>query len=231
MKRKSATAAAAKGKKKAAKGKAAKVKAAHTPAHPGHHHPAHHPAHHGAHHPAGGKPGGAAGGGSVHGGKGKPPAKRVQSAHRAAAAHKRRALALPGDVACCAAEAVAASLVLVNPALSSAVDAVAVLELHRAAGGDDDAGASILAVLQAAGKHGLAGASLLDALTCADTEAGLCFCWSQDWPTPVLLGLELPEGPHAVLATADGWWSWGGLYDPAAFPGAVVEEAWAVTWA
>lgn len=46
----------------------------------------------------------------------------------------------------------------------------------------------------------------------------------------LILGLALPEGPHAVLATADGWWSWGELYDPSGFPGAVIEEAWAVTW-
>lgn len=45
----------------------------------------------------------------------------------------------------------------------------------------------------------------------------------------LILGLDLP-GAHAVLATADGWWSWGELHDPAEWPGAVVEEAWAVAW-
>ena len=45
----------------------------------------------------------------------------------------------------------------------------------------------------------------------------------------LILGLELP-GPHAVLATADGWWSWGELHDPAEWPDAVAEEAWAVSW-
>lgn len=48
----------------------------------------------------------------------------------------------------------------------------------------------------------------------------------------LILGLDLPEGPHAVLD--DGrcqWWSWGEPYDPAAFPGAVIEEAWTVRWA
>jgi hypothetical protein len=44
----------------------------------------------------------------------------------------------------------------------------------------------------------------------------------------LILGVDLP-GPHAVLATPDGWHSWGELYDPAGFPDAVVEEAWAVT--
>lgn len=46
----------------------------------------------------------------------------------------------------------------------------------------------------------------------------------------LILGLALPEGPHAVYATPAGWWSWGELHDPGQFPGAVIEEAWAVTW-
>ncbi|MGH3402669.1 MAG: hypothetical protein ACRDRJ_09205 [Streptosporangiaceae bacterium] len=45
----------------------------------------------------------------------------------------------------------------------------------------------------------------------------------------LILGVDLP-GPHAVLATAGGWWSWGELHDPAGWPGAVLEEAWAVAW-
>jgi len=48
-------------------------------------------------------------------------------------------------------------------------------------------------------------------------------------PSSLLLGLELP-GPHAVLATADGWWSWGELHDPAEWPDAAAEEAWAISW-
>ena len=44
---------------------------------------------------------------------------------------------------------------------------------------------------------------------------------------PVLiLGIDVP-GPHAVLATADGWWSWGELHSP--WP-CRIEEAWAVSW-
>lgn len=46
----------------------------------------------------------------------------------------------------------------------------------------------------------------------------------------LILGVDLP-GPHAVLATPDGaWWSWGEPYDPAAWPDAVIEEAWEVRW-
>ena len=49
----------------------------------------------------------------------------------------------------------------------------------------------------------------------------------------LVLGLDLPWGePHAVTYNpADGtWWSWGQPMSPADFPGAVIEEAWAVTW-
>jgi hypothetical protein len=44
--------------------------------------------------------------------------------------------------------------------------------------------------------------------------------------TAFILHVDVP-GPHAVLATADGWWSWGELYSPWA---ATVEAAWAVSW-
>jgi hypothetical protein len=42
----------------------------------------------------------------------------------------------------------------------------------------------------------------------------------------LILSVDVP-GPHAVLATADGWWSWGELYDP--WP-CRVTGAWAVSW-
>ena len=36
---------------------------------------------------------------------------------------------------------------------------------------------------------------------------------------------------RAVAVGPDGaWWSWGEPYSPADFPGAVIEEAWEVTW-
>jgi hypothetical protein len=50
---------------------------------------------------------------------------------------------------------------------------------------------------------------------------------------PLILGLDWLGGkPHAVTYDPrDGtWWSWGQPYSPADFPGAVIEEAWAVTW-
>lgn len=49
---------------------------------------------------------------------------------------------------------------------------------------------------------------------------------------PLIIGLELPYGePHTVAVAPDGtWWSWGEPYQATDFPGAVIEEAWAVTW-
>ena len=42
----------------------------------------------------------------------------------------------------------------------------------------------------------------------------------------LILGVDRP-GPHVVLATADGWWSWGELYDP--WP-CHIEEIREVSW-
>lgn len=47
--------------------------------------------------------------------------------------------------------------------------------------------------------------------------------------TSLILGVELP-GPHTLLATPDGWWSWGEPFDPSEWPRMVIEEAWAVEW-
>lgn len=47
----------------------------------------------------------------------------------------------------------------------------------------------------------------------------------------LILGVDLP-GPHAVTVAPDGCWvSWGEHYHPASFHGAVIEEAWAVSFA
>lgn len=136
----------------------------------------------------------------------------------------RRQLALGEGVACCAAEALAASLRLAGRRVGDCD----VLALYRRTASDPDTGATVLATLQAAYEYGLAGYR----------PAGT-------WPvplgptgprnpgpdyTPLILGLELP-GSHAVLAAPDGsWWSWGEQYDPGEWPDAVIEEAWAVTW-
>lgn len=42
----------------------------------------------------------------------------------------------------------------------------------------------------------------------------------------LILQIDAP-GPHAVLATDRGWWSWGDLHDP--WP-CSIDQAWAVSW-
>jgi hypothetical protein len=167
----------------------------------------------------------------------------------------------PGyDVACCSAEALAASLRLQGVSVAHRD----VLDLFWRAGGDEDEGASILAALGAASESGLGGHRLvsyhphagdaagpvaLDVFGVDDLDAAALAIEAYALPPvqreavlhrPVcqafdghalILGLQLPEATHTVLATPGGWWSWGELYCPwCEFPDAVVEEAWAVTW-
>ena len=127
----------------------------------------------------------------------------------------KRGLALGDAVACCAAEALAASLRLSG--LSVGDEDVLTLYRHTADG--PDAGASIVATLNAAAVYGLAGVR----------PASFRYENPITGYPALILGVGLP-GPHTVLATPDGWWSWGELHDPAAFPDAVVEEAWWVAW-
>ena len=120
-------------------------------------------------------------------------------------AAKPRSLS-PGDVGCCAAEAVAAYLRLQGVPFGDAD----MLDLFRRAGGHPDRGAPLGDLLSVSGLP----------FTPADPDD------SGD----LILGVDLP-GPHAVLATADGWWSWGELHCPCEFPAAVIEEAWAISLA
>jgi hypothetical protein len=178
--------------------------------------------------------------------------------HAAARKHKgtvARGLAPDAaQVASCAAEALAASLRhLQLPGLS--VRDADVLDLFRRAGGNPDAGTPIVAVLEAAAEYGLAGvrpawfaqqedkdsgsrqAEGQTAETAQPWPGNLGFCFSRSRHTlraqintGLILGVDLP-GPHTVLATPEGWWSWGELYCPwCEWPDAVIEEAWLVTW-
>lgn len=138
----------------------------------------------------------------------------VHTAAKPAKGAKPRKLSPGSAVACCSAEALAASLRLSG----RVVGADDVLALYWRTAGDPDAGASILATLEAAAEFGLAGVRPVsfrpvDAL---DNRA--------------LIGCTLPGGPHAVLAETGRWWSWSQPWPPAAFHDAVIEEAWAVTW-
>jgi hypothetical protein len=147
-----------------------------------------------------------------------------------AAKHQRRMLALGDGVACCAAEALAASLRLTGRPVSDAD----VLALYRHTADGPDAGATILATLEAAAEFGLSGHRLAAArhLACTEFQADGLTALCRELPlqgSALILGVDLP-GPHTVLAAPDGWWSWGEPYDPACWPDAVIEEAWALTW-
>jgi hypothetical protein len=136
------------------------------------------------------------------------------------AASKKRSWSPDEEVAFCSARAVAESLRL---ALGVRLADGDVLSLHRAAGGDRDGGTTILEALRAAQRYGPWWRGLAD-----PPCAGLAVPDHQ----ALILGLDLPYGePHAVTVGPDGtWWSWGEPHSPADFPGAVIEEAWAVAW-
>jgi hypothetical protein len=122
----------------------------------------------------------------------------------------------PGDVNCCAAQALAASLRL---ALGVRVHEEDVLGLYWRTAADPDEGASILDTLRAAYEYGLGGYF----------PAGWRPARGLDLERSVLL--DLTPMPHAVTVAPDGtWWSWGEPYSPEDFPGAVIDQAWAVAW-
>ena len=149
--------------------------------------------------------------------KAKKAKTKVTAKAKPATHAKAKALAVGDAFAVCTIEALAASLRLQG----LPVDDADVLALFRVAGGDDDRGMPVRAALEAAGEHGLAGIRLAR-FEPADLEV--------ESDSTLILGVELP-GQHTVLATADGWWSWGWLWDPSEFRDAVIDEAWAVTWA
>lgn len=160
----------------------------------------------------------------------KPPAgKSTMSGKVAGAAKKPRQFTPDGDVALCCARAVAESLRL---ALGVAVSDEDVLALYWRTADDADEGASILATLAAAARFGLGGYRPV-ALR-ADLRVSVNPGDPSDQFSPqlghrlhaLILGVDVP-GPHAVLATPDGWWSWGELYEPWTDD---IEEAWAVSW-
>lgn len=158
----------------------------------------------GSHVVTGARPG--TGGGSKHAAASKK--------HQGGKKHQvRRGWSPDEAVALCSARAVAEHLRIATGTRVSDDD---VLVLHHAAGGSDDAGATIQATLAAAWRTGLGGHRV-----------------SAFWPViasahPVILGGWLPGGEsHAVVHDRGACWSWGEPFDPADY---VVEEVWAVRW-
>jgi hypothetical protein len=147
-----------------------------------------------------------------------------------AGAHPRRQLALGDGVACCSAEALAASLRLAGWPVTDAD----VLALYRLTARDDDAGASILATLEAAAEYGLAGwRPVFEEVMPYGPEH--CWCSTESGQlhrvtrAGLVYGVDLP-GPHAVLDTGSEWITWGQAWPARAFPDAVIEEAWTIEW-
>jgi hypothetical protein len=156
-----------------------------------------------------------------------------------AKAHPRRQLALGEGVACCAAEALAASLRLSGFSVTDAD----VLALYWRTAGDPDEGATIWATLEAAARYGVAGYAVASFRPAGLEEVmphGTPDSTSAELRLPgvhgtrvnragLILGLDLP-GPHAVLDTGSEWITWGETWPAWAFPGAAIEEAWTVKW-
>jgi hypothetical protein len=117
------------------------------------------------------------------------------------------------DVACCAAEALAASLRLTGRSVSGED----VLELYWRTASHEDAGAGLLATIEAAAEHGLAGVRLLDARPATALGTG------------VVLGVDLAER-HALTVDGHGVWTWGGWRPAPCGLLTAADEAWEVTW-
>ncbi len=176
----------------------------------------------------------------------------VHTVAKTAEGAKARKLSPGWDVACCSAEALAASLRLAGWTVRPSD----VLGLYWRTASHPDAGASLSGTLRAAQAYGLAGCrpdlvrahpvgravavagghqgeQLVVTDLAADALLGECVDVRPADFVPlhgasVILGLELPGGPHAVTLGRDGTvWSWG---EPWEFPDAIVEEVWAVTW-
>ena len=140
-----------------------------------------------------------------------------------------------GDVALCSARAVAESLRL---ATGVAVADDDVLGLYWATASDPDQGQSVYEALSAAQE--LFG--FREVMPCAtrDHDYSAVPDGNDNLPWPrlrvtgagLILGLDLPGAEtHAVAVGPDGtWWSWGEPFDPADWPGLVIDEAWAIEW-
>lgn len=152
------------------------------------------------HHPASKTKHKAAKSGTKHGGTAKH-----------ATGTKRGLAAAPDGVACCAAQAVAASLRLAGGSVSTDD----ILELFWLTPGADETGAAISDTLAAAQVHGLAGAYPVFRPAAALADG-------------VIAGITLPRGTHTVTLDRGGVWTWD-EWHPLSRPLAI-EEAWVLTW-
>ncbi|MDH6116908.1 hypothetical protein ABH930_000327 [Kitasatospora sp. GAS204A] len=117
------------------------------------------------------------------------------------------------DVACCAAEALAASLRLTGHVVTDQD----VLDLYWLTADDADAGAGLWETIEAAAEYGLAGVRPLDARPALRADTG------------VILGVDLAER-HALTVDGHGVWTWGEWRPVSCGLLAAADEAWAITW-
>lgn len=117
------------------------------------------------------------------------------------------------DVACCAIEALAASLRLTGRQVTD----IDVLELYHRVTSDPDAGMTIETAIGAAAEYGLGGIRLLDAKQVRRLGDGMVF------------GVDLARR-HALTLDGHGVWTWGEWRPASCALLAAADEAWALTW-
>lgn len=122
----------------------------------------------------------------------------------------------PGGIACCAAEAVAASARLAGYEITPE----AVVELHVRCGGSEHAGVPISKALCGALEFGIGGVYPL----------GFRLLLAPMREDGVVVGTTLPGGPHAVTLDRQGYWSWGEWHSGGTEYLAEIEESWKVWW-
>ena len=160
----------------------------------GKHHPSHHPVHH--HHV----------GGTHH-----PSHSHVVGKHHK---HTKPAKWSPmDDIACCAAQALAASLRLTGRRVTDAD----ILDLYWRTAGHADAGATLADTIAAAAEYGLGGVRLADARPTIRLGDG------------VVIGADLTER-HAMTMGGHGVWTWGQWLPASCNLLGAVDEAWELTW-
>lgn len=117
------------------------------------------------------------------------------------------------EVACCAAEALAASARLAGRTVTDAD----VLALYWLTACHPEQGATLEATIAAAGVFGLGGARLVDARPAAALGNG------------VVVGTDLQQR-HAMTVDGHGVWTWGAWRPVNCGTLAAADEAWELTW-
>lgn len=117
------------------------------------------------------------------------------------------------DVACCAAEALAASARVAGRPVTEAD----VLALYWLTTDDPDAGATLAATIEAAGVFGLGGARLVAARPATALHTG------------TVVGVDLAER-HALTVDGHGVWTWGEWRPASCGLLGAADEAWELTW-